>query len=845
MHSGSWVKAAAAAMVAATFAAPASAQRQEVPVYRDAKAPVEARVDDLMARLTPDEKIMLLAGEGSMTTHPIPRLGIPSVRMTDGPTGVRSPEGRPATVFPVGVALAATWNPALVRRVGAAIGQEARAHGADLLLAPTINIVRTPRWGRNFETYSEDPWLTSRIAIGYVRGVQGEGIGVSVKHFAANNQETNRFFVDSVVDERTMRELYLPAFEAVVKEAAPWSVMASYNKINGTYAAENGWLLNTVLKGEWGFKGFVVSDWGATHSTAPAIVGGLDLEMPGPPAHFGEKLKAAIAAGEVTPAQVDANARRIARLLVWSGVLDRGAARVPDPQPMRHAAIAREAAEEAIVLLKNSGVLPLDPSIRSLTVIGPNADVSRIQGGGSSSVVPFDTQTPLQALRAALPGVTVTYAKGVDNDETPPPADAALFSPGADRAEQGLAATYYASADASGAPVRSERATSFLKRISGNVAGPQVTGYAALRWEGTFWPRLSGRHEFSIRGTGNATISFDGRTVLDKATPSIPDIRDVIGFPVPRRTIAVDLVAGRGYPIRLDYRTGQTPYEYLSFGVREPSPSFDEAIAAARTADAVVVLVGSSSTTEGEGYDRTSLDLPGDQNRLVEAVAAANPRTVVVVNAGAAMTMPWHDKVPAILDMWLPGEGGAMALADILFGRVSPSGRLPVSFPARTEDDRIDLKPLKSRYAEGLQVGYRGDAARGVPPLFAFGHGLSYTRFDYSGLTAPQRTRGGVPVTVRLTLRNSGSREGKEVVQLYVAPTVPIPGEASLQLRAFAKVDVPAGGVKRVTLTLDPRAFSFYDVDAGAWRIRPGAYKLMVGASSDDIRSVRSIVVSK
>ena len=843
-HPGLGVKAAAAALVAVMLVA-APAPAKEKPVYRDAKAPVEARVADLMARLTPDEKIMLLAGEGSMTTYPIPRLGVPSVHMTDGPTGVRSPEGRPATVFPVGVALAATWNPDLVRRVGAAIGQEARAHGADVLLAPTVNIVRTPRWGRNFETYSEDPFLTSRIAIGYVRGVQGEGVGVSVKHFAANNQETNRFFVDSVVDERTMREIYLPAFEAVVKEAAPWSVMASYNKINGIYAAENDWLLNKVLKHEWGFTGFVVSDWGATHSTAPAVIGGLDLEMPGPAAHFGGKLKAAVAAGEVTPLQIDANARRIVRLLVRSGALDRGVARVPDAQPMRHAAVAREAAEEAIVLLKNAGVLPLDPSIRSLAVIGPNADVSRIQGGGSSSVVPFDTVTPLQALRAALPGVKVTYAKGVDNDETPPPAEAILFSPGTDRAEHGLAATYYTTADMSGTPVRSERATSFLKRISGNVAGPQVTGYAALRWEGMFWPRTSGRHEFSIRGTGNAAISFDGKVVLDKSTPSTPDIRDVIGFPVPRRTVAVDLVAGRGYPIRLDYRTGQTPYEYLSFGVREPRPSFDDAVAAARTADAVVVLVGSSSTTEGEGYDRTSLDLPGDQNRLVEAVATANPRTVVVINAGAAMTMPWHDKVPAIVDMWMPGEGGAAALADILLGRVNPSGRLPVSFPARTEDDGVDLKPLKSRYAEGLQVGYRGASARGVSPLFGFGHGLAYTRFDYSALTAPRRVRGGAPVTVRLMLRNTGSRAGKEVVQLYVAPAVPIAGEAALQLRAFAKVAIPAGSSRQVVLTLDPRAFSFYDVDAGKWQVRPGAYKLMVGASSTDIRLVGSILASR
>ncbi|MEG3150629.1 glycoside hydrolase family 3 C-terminal domain-containing protein [Sphingomonas sp. ZT3P38] len=822
-----------------------AAPPQHAPTYKDRAAPIETRVADLMGRLTLDEKILLLAGESSMTLNAIPRLGIPSIRMTDGPTGVRSPEGKPATVFPVGVALAATWNPDLVREVGAAIGLETRAHGADVLLAPTVNIVRTPRWGRNFETYSEDPWLTGQIALGYVRGAQGTGIGVSIKHFAANNQESNRFVVDSVVDERTLREIYLPAFEIVVKQAEPWSVMASYNRLNGVYATDNRWLLTDLLKKEWGYKGFVVSDWGATHSTAPAANAGMDLEMPGPPANFGAKLKAAVDAGKVSLAQIDDNAGRIVRLIVRSGALDR-AAPATKPGALRHAAVARKAAEEAIVLLKNAGILPLDPSIRSLAVIGPNADVSRIQGGGSSAVEPFDTMTtPLQALRAALPGVDVIYAKGVDNEETPPAALPAMFSPGADRAETGMAATYFATADASGTPVRSERATSFLKRISGNVAGPQVTGYSALRWEGFFWPRTSGPHEFSVRGTGNATITLDGRTILDKATASVPDVRDVLGFPIPRRTVTVDLVAGRGYPIRLDYRTGQTPYEYLSFGVREPRPSIDTAIAAARAADAAIVLVGSSSTTEGEGYDRTSLDLPGDQNRLVEAITAANPRTVVVLNAGAAMTMPWHDKVPAILDLWLPGEGGSAALADILFGRVSPSGKLPVSFPARTEDDAVDLKNPKSAYREGLLLGYRGFEARGVEPLFAFGHGLSYTQFVYSDLQAPRQTQAGKPVKVRLTVQNSGSRAGKEVVQLYVAPTVPLANEAKKQLRSFAKIDIPAGGKRRVELTLDPRAFSFYDIASKSWQVRAGAYQLMVGSSSDDLRLSSTINVSK
>jgi beta-glucosidase len=822
-------------------AMPAAAQK--APVYRDARAPIEARVADLMERLTPDEKIALLAGESSMTLNGVPRLGIPGVRMTDGPTGVRSPEGKPATVFPVGAALAATWNPDLLRTVGAAIGRETLAHGADVLLAPTVNIVRTPRWGRNFETYSEDPWLTSRLALGYVRGVQGQGVGVSIKHFAANNQETYRFVVDSVVSDRALREIYLPAFEAVVREADPWSVMASYNKINGTYASQNHWLLTELLKHEWGFKGVVVSDWGATHSTAPAVNAGLDLEMPGPPANFGEKLKAAVAAGEDKPGQIDENARRIVRLIVRSGAIERGSPRSAAATPPHNYAVAKTAAEEAIVLLKNSGLLPLDPRIRSLAVIGPNADVVRIQGGGSSAVVPFETRTPLQALREALPGTRITYEKGVDNEETPPGADARLFSPGPDRAETGLAGTYYATADASGSPTKTERVTSFLKRISGNIAGPQVTGYSALRWQGMFWPRISGSYEFSVRGTGNARIALDGKTVLDKATKVVPDNRDVLGFPIPRRTITLELEAGRGYPIRIDYATGQTPYEYLSFGVREPRPSLDAAVAAAKNADAAIVIVGSSSTTEGEGYDRATLALPGEQDRLVEAVTAANPRTVVVINAGAAVTMPWQDRVPAIVDMWLPGEGGAAALADILLGKTNPSGRLPVTFPARSEDDLTDLRSAKSAYSEGLLVGYRGFAARGVKPLFPFGHGLSYTSFAWSGLTAPARVTAGKPIKLRLTVRNTGPRSGREVVQAYVAPASPGTGDPPLALRGFTTLSLAPGARQAVTITLDPRAFSAWDELAKAWRVRPGRYRLMVGASSADIRAVRDIEV--
>ncbi|MDF2385949.1 glycoside hydrolase family 3 C-terminal domain-containing protein [Nostoc ellipsosporum NOK] len=836
------------ACVAATAlmaSAPALAQAQnERMTYREKSAPIEQRVDDLMHRLTLEEKVSLLAGESSMTLHSVPRLGIPAIKVTDGPTGVRSPEGKPATVFPVGVAIAATWNPEIAKAVGAAIAEESRGYGAAVLLAPTVNIVRTPRWGRNFETYSEDPLLAGKLGLGYVAGVQGKGIGVSIKHFAVNNHETNRFFVDSVIDERTLREIYLPAFEMVVKRADPWSVMASYNKVNGTYASENRWLLTDLLKKEWNYKGFVVSDWGATHSTAPAANAGLDLEMPGPAQHFGAKLLAAVRAGEVSEAQLDDNARRIVRLIVRSGALD-------GPQPKgeiggeRHRAAARAAAEEAIVLLKNAGVLPLKPGIKTLAVIGPNADIARIQGGGSSAVAPFDKLvTPLEAIRAALPGVEVIYEKGVDSEETPPTAAPALFSPSADSSETGLAATYYASADFSGDPVKRERATDFTKRISANIASAKVIGYASMRWAGVLRAPATGTYEFSVRGTGTGVLTLDGKAILDKATPAKPDNRDVIGFPVPQRTVQVQLEGGKAYPIQLDYVTGQTPYEALKFGVRVPRPDFDAAVAAAKRADAAIVVGGSASLTEGEGYDRANFDLPGDQDKLIAAVAAANPSTVVVINAGAAMTMPWAKEVPGILGMWLPGQEGAAALAGILTGKVNPSGKLPVTFPLRSTDDPVRLTDMKTQYAEGLLVGYRGYEARGVAPLFAFGHGLSYTSFGYAALAAPATIAPGATAKVRLSLRNTGKLAGKEVVQLYVARAGRTAEEPIKQLAAFAKVALAPGESRTVELSLDPRAFGYWDAATHHWVARAGAYQLLVGSASDDIRLKKDIRVT-
>lgn len=828
-----------------------------VEVFKDPTAPIEDRVADLVARLTLEEKVSLLAGAAAFALEPIPRLGVASMRMTDGPTGVRSNTAEPATVFPVAVALAASWNPDMARDIAAAIGREAKAMGERVILAPTINIVRTPLWGRNFETYSEDPCLTAKLAIAYVEGLQGEGVGASLKHYAVNNQEHRRMDVSAEVDERTLREIYLLAFEEVVKAANPWTVMASYNKVNGTYASENRYLLTDILKGEWGYDGVAVSDWGAVHSTAPAVNAGLDLEMPGPPRYFGDKLLSAVREGLVPQTQIDDAARRIVRLMVRTGHLDGYPAPGGELCSERHQAIARRAAEESFVLLKNEGALaPLDPAaIKTLAVIGPNAARLRIQGDGSSRVHSTRKTTVLESLRARLgDAVELVFADGCDNEPTPPQAEGRLFSPTQEpptdvRGEHGLVLEIFATPDFQGEPMRRTVDRRLVRALS--TAGPAELRpkYGSLSWRGSFWPTRDGVHEFSIRGDGAARLSLDGGPVISAQTPSVDDSHDIGGNPALRRTASVSLKAGRGYDIEIDYVWAPTRgemggFEAFSLGLRQPTGSIEEAVAAAKACDAAIVIVGSASSTEAEGYDRENLDLPGDQNQLVEAVLAANPRTIVVVNSGAPMTLPWIDSAKTVLQAWLPGEEGPDALTGVLFGDVGPSGRLPVSFPRRLEDS--PEQPYypggdKADYGEGLFVGYRHYDRSNTGALFAFGHGLTYTTFAYTDLRAPDTAAADGTVAVSLNLANIGARAGAETVQLYVQPQSPSRTRPVKELKAFAKLLLAAGETRTVSFELTARDFSFYDPDQKSWISEPGAYDILVGASATDIRLRRTV----
>jgi beta-glucosidase len=810
--------------------------------FRDRKRPLEERVGDLMARLTLEEKVTLLAGAEPFGLAPIPRLGIPSLRVTDGPTGVRSNEGRPATIFPVGIAMAATWNPELGFEVGAAIGREAAALGAQVVLAPTINIIRTPLWGRNFETYSEDPYLAAEMGIGFVNGVQSEGIGTSLKHFAANNQEHNRFRVSTEIDERTLREIYLAAFEMVVKRARPWTVMASYNRIGGVYATEHRRLLTGILKTEWGYDGAVVSDWGAVHSTAPAANAGNDLEMPGPPRHFGQRLLQAVSEWSVSERQIDDNARRVVRLIMRSGIADGTPPPVGELTTPRHREIALRAAEESIVLLKNEGaLLPLNPgAIKTLAVIGPNADLSRVQGGGSSRVVRSYFVTPLGAIREAVGDqVEISYAQGVDSEPLPPIPRAVMFSVARDGAERGLAAAYFAKPDFGGEPVRTEVEHHFEKLVSSSGLGGPAADFASLRWRGFFWPQKSGTYELSICGPGSGAILLDGQTIIDSNTPGEIDPYHLLGGPATRRTVTVELTSGAPVAIQIDYALAGNPLEVLSLGMRQPAGTIEEAVAVARGADATILVVGSSSKTESEGYDRESLDLPGGQNELARAVLAVMPRTVVVLNSGAPMTMPWLESARAVLAAWLPGQEGPHAIANVVFGKNNPSGWLPVTFPARLQDDPSYLHypgAHRAIYGEGLFVGYRYYDKREIEPMFPFGHGLSYTKFEFSDLRCPSRMRAGESIDIAVSVSNVGERAGSETVQVYVEPKNPPEVRPIRELKGFQKIALAAGEKGIAQITLDARAFAYYDAELNNWIVAPGDYEIIAGASSRDLR---------
>ncbi len=802
-------------------------------------------IEDLLSQMTLQEKVALLAGTNMWYTNPVERLGIPSLKMTDGPNGARGAgsftDGVKTTCFPAEILLASTWNTDLVGRVGQALAHETKMKGAQVLLGPTVNIQRSPLGGRNFESFSEDPYLSARLAVAYITGLQREGVGASIKHYVCNDQEFERYSISSEVRERVMREIYLPPFEAAVRETRPWTIMAAYNLVNGIAASESPYLLTEILRDEWSFDGVVVSDWfESVKSTAASVNAGLDLEMPGP-RWRGEKLLEAVERGEVAEATIETSVRRLLLLLDKAGFFEHPQA-VPEQAidlPERRA-LVREAAAEGIVLLKNEQqILPLQHErLTSIAVIGPNAQVAQITGGGSAQVNAHYAVTPFEGIVARVGDhVRVGYEQGCTNYRLLPLLDAGLLLAGTQGSERGFS-------------VEETQSTADLMWF-GQLPDQVDPQQFSARMSGRFTPQETGPYTFGLVSAGLSRLSIDGREVIENWTQQTPG-GEYFGFGSTEVQAVVPLGAGHEYLLTLEFaRSEAALLAAVRLGCLPPVPadSIERAARLAAASDVAIVCVGFGGEWQSEGFDRPAMELPGKQNALVEQVAAANPRTIVVLNTGSPITMPWLEKVAAVVQAWYPGQECGNAIADVLFGDVTPSGKLPQTFPVRLEDNPAYLnfpgENGKVYYGEGLFVGYRYYDKKRIAPLFPFGFGLSYTTFDYGTLQlSTQQIGPDDTLQVSVEITNTGERAGKEVVQLYIRDEQASLHRPEKELKAFAKVHLEPGEHKTVTLCIGRSALAYYDDLAHKWVAEAGEFEVLVGASSQDIRATAPFVLT-
>ncbi|MBD3240469.1 MAG: hypothetical protein GF331_07775 [Chitinivibrionales bacterium] len=811
---------------------------------------LDGQVEDTLSQLTQREKCALMAGAKNFLLAGVERLGIPSLVVTDGPLGVRtmSAEREPdrmegqATAFPCATAMAATWDPDLITQCAAAMGRETRALGCDILLGPGINIIRTPLGGRTFEYFSEDPHLTAECGIAYVNGLEGEGIGSSVKHFVCNNHETERHRGNSIVDERALREIYCAAFERIVKECRPWTIMAGYNRTNGDYMTENARLLRRLLRDEWGYDNIVISDWGATHSTEASVAAGLDIEMPGPGNFRRERLEWSLDNLQSTAADVDEAVRRILRVLL-SSPRYRGTQYVSELCSERHQRIALRAARESICLLKNDrGVLPFaHESISTLAVIGPLADVTCYRGGGSSRVdAPFWTTILGEIETLAGADMHVRYEAGCTIKRTPAVLKGAVTQL-PDKSGEGFSAEYYDNTALSGTPALHEHTPTIAKSFL-NIThkGLPRRGFSA-RFRTRFSAPQSGVWRFTLSGCDLLRLSINGTLAAHR------DSRDTApSFPLPACAAEIELAEGEHADITVellqndDFRVTHLHLRYEPvLDVHDHDALMQRAVDAARTADAVIVCVGNPSGYESEGADLPDLNLVGPQDELVRRVCEANERTAVVYLGGTTMSLPWEESAPAILCGWIPGMMGGRAIARTLFGEYNPGAKLPLTWPRnRAQCPAWPLTPssLNVVYGESIFVGYRWYDLHELEPLFPFGHGLSYTTFAYSDLQCSEMLSESGSCRVSCTVTNTGRRGGRETVQVYIEnPISPFPRPVR-ELRAFRTVRLQPGKSETLVFTIPSRAFSYYDDSAGAFVVSKGAYGISIGSSSRDIR---------
>ena len=784
--------------------------------------------------MTLEEKVDYLGGIKDYYLRAIPRLGLPQLKMSDGPLGVHN--YGVSTAYPAGIALAATWDPVLARRVGESLGRDARARGVHFVLGPGMNIYRAPMCGRNFEYYGEDPYLASRMAVALIEGVQGQGVIATAKHFAANNQEYDRYNVSSDIDERTLREIYLPAFEASVKEAKVGAVMDAYNLVNSVHMTQNAYLNTEILKKEWAFNGILMSDWDATHDGIAAANGGLDLEMPWGKYMNRKTLIPAIQEGRVSIGVVDDKVRRILRKIIEFGFLDRPQADLNIPlysQESRETAL--EAARDSIVLLKNSGaLLPLDQTkLKTVAILGPDAYPAVVGGGGSSLTKPFNAVSDLEGVSNYL-GTKVQVLYEVNHPPLEEVFDNSEFVTETN-GDPGLKGEYFNNQELEGSPflTRTDKHIDF-KWGEGSYSADGPVDHFSVRWTGYFIPKRTGDYNFYSSADDGVRLYLNDQRVID----------DWLRHSETLDTYTAHLESGRAYKIRFEYFEA-VGTATAGFGVISAEASIGrETKTLAAKADVAIVCVGFNPSLETEGSDRT-FALPGGQDELIRQVASVNKNTIVVISAGGNVDMTrWLDAVPVILHTWYPGQEGGRALAQILFGDYSPSGKLPASFERHWEDNATfhsyypedQDNDKRVRYSEGVFVGYRHFDRSSVKPLFPFGYGLSYTTFGYSKLSVtPRYGNLSEPVTVSFDVTNTGRKPGAEIAQLYVGDghsAVPRPVK---ELKGFAKVRLNPGETMRVSLTLDRRAFSYYDVDKKDWHAEPGAFTILVGSSSAKI----------
>lgn len=803
----------------------------------------------LMAHLTLKEKIKLLGGL-NMSTQPVPRLEIPAMKMDDGPVGARW--GR-STSFPAGIAMASSWDTSLVRLVGQGIGREVRGKGRNIILGPNVNIARNPLNGRTFEAFGEDPFLTSAMAVSYIKGVQEEGTGATIKHFDANSQEYHRMYIDENISLRTLHEIYLPAFKAGVQKADVAAVMAAYNQVNGHFSSANHYLLNTILRDEWGYKGLIMSDWGAVHSTLPVMQNALDLEMPYGHYLNDKTIQPLLKSGKVTESMINDKVRNILKTEFRLGLLPV----LKHPQHMIDSLInapetrevALKAAEEGIVLLKNNHhQLPLNPDhLKSVAVIGPNANFARVAGGGSAEVFPIMSVNPLEALRQDLKGkATIHYAPGILFDNLVPVDSACFYQP--DGEKHGLKAEYYDNDNFSGQPVTKIAGVLDYRQGSGQqtpVVENHFKGTFSVRWTGKILAPETGDYHFSFWAGGSAVVWLNGKKIF---TPK----PSKYGFRY--NPYSVHLNGGDKYDIKVEYHGrgyDTNNGNGLSFQLLWKQPnnaSIANAVDAAKHSDVAIVFAGTSSYYEHEGADRTSLDLPDNQDELIQKVVQANPYTIVVLTTGAPVTMSkWLNRVPAVVETWFDGEEIGNAIANVLLGNYNPSGKLPMTFPESWKQEPLSIQHYNDQdssmtYSEGLFFGYRYFVSDHIKPLFPFGYGLTYTKFRYSDLNIDNETVNGEPkMDVSFKITNTGKRNGTEIAQLYIHEENPKLKRPYEELKGFSRVTLQPGESKIVHITLNKNAFSYWSPEHQEWTFDHNPFDILIGSSSADIHLKKRI----